>query len=63
MGCCCVLRRRRARAARARANWARYIRKLRKIRKLQRLFHNSGEWLQRFPRRLLDRLSKHFKKE
>ena len=63
MGCCCVLRRRRARAARAMANWTRVIRKLKRIRKLQKLFHNSGEWLQRFPRRLLDQLSKPLKKD
>ena len=62
MGCCCALRRG-ARAARARANWVRLVIKLQRIRKLQRFFHNTGVRLQDFPRRLLDRLTRQFKRD
>ena len=38
--------------------WARLVLQHRRIRKLQRLYHNSGQHLQTYPRSLLQRLTR-----
>ena len=48
----------RRRNDRAEHRWRRLVTSLSKVRRLQRIFRNSGMFLQRFPRSLLDRLSK-----
>ena len=37
--------------------WARLVRSFRRIRRLQRIFHNTGERLQDFPKTLRDRIA------
>ena len=42
--------------------WARLVRSFRRIRRLQRIFHNTGERLQDFPKTLRDRIAKAYPK-
>ena len=41
-----------------RERWARIVRAFKGIRRLQRIFHNTGEILQIYPKPLRDRISK-----
>ena len=43
--------------------WVRFIRSFRRIRRLQRIFHNSGERLQDFPKSLRDNVAKAYPKQ
>ena len=52
-----------AQSVRAAVNWKRLVQSVFSIRHLQRIFHNSGQALQRYPRALLDRVSKCLPKE
>ena len=59
MGCCFG----RFRPTEPELRWARLVRRIIAIRKLQRLFAYVGQYLQGFPRNLLDRLSRTHPKE
>ena len=52
-----------AQSLRAAGNWKRFVQQVFSIRHLQRIFHNSGQALQWYPRSLLDRASKCLPKE
>ena len=59
MGNCC----RRAAVERATVNWGTLVKRIWKIRKLQRLFAYLGQYLQQYPKALLNRVAQTHPKE